>query len=187
MSTGQNPASALAAETVTQPTFSTTLMLPTTYFAVSPLKLIVMSTCTFGLYEIYWFYRHWCSIQLHEKANIMPFARAFFAPLFCYALFKRIQITGESHRMAMSLAPGPLAAGWFVFTILVRLPDPYWLISFFAVLFLVPVQRAANQINLVTCPNHDPNSKFSKWNILGVILGGLLLVLMLIGTFLPPK
>jgi hypothetical protein len=29
------------------------------YFPVSTLKLVVLATCTFGLYEIYWFYRHW--------------------------------------------------------------------------------------------------------------------------------
>jgi hypothetical protein len=109
----------LDAETVAQP------MSRTMYFPVSPLKLVVMATCTFGLYEVYWFYRHWGFVRVREKSDIRPFARAFFAPLFCYSLFKRIETTGVSCNISRSIAPGPLAAGWFVFTILARLPDPF--------------------------------------------------------------
>jgi hypothetical protein len=58
------------------------------YFPVSPLKLVVLATCTFGLYEIYWFYRHWGVVRERHNSGIVPFARAFFAPLFCYSLFK---------------------------------------------------------------------------------------------------
>jgi hypothetical protein len=157
------------------------------YFPVSPLKLVVLATCTFGLYEIYWFYRHWGVVRERHNSGIMPFARAFFAPLFCYSLFKRIQTTGVSCNISRSIAPGPLAAGWIVFSILARLPDPFWLATFLAVFFLVPVQMAANEINLASSPNHDTNSKFSGWNIAGVVIGGPLFVLALVGTLLPPK
>ena len=157
------------------------------YFAVSPLKLVVMSTCTIGFYEFYWYYKHWCFVQEREKSDIMPLGRALFAPLFCYSLFKRIQATEKSHSLPGFIAPGPLAAGWFVFTILYRLPDPYWLITYLAVVFLVPVQMAANAINLATAPNHDRNSTFSKLNLVGIVVGGLFFVLILVGTFLPPQ
>jgi hypothetical protein len=157
------------------------------YFAVSPLKLVVMSTCTFGLYEIYWFYRQWGAVRSREKSDISPFLRAFFGFLFCYSLFKRIQVSGESHNVSRSIAPGLLAGGWVLFTVLARLPDPYRLGTYLAVLFLVPVQMAANEINLATNPMHDRNSTFSKWNLVGIVVGGLLFALMLVGTFLPPK
>jgi hypothetical protein len=176
----QSPVVAAAA-TVAQP------MSRTMYFAVSPLKLVVMSICTFSLYEYYWYYKHWCYVREGEKADIWPIPRALYAPFFCYLLFKGIRATGESLKIRRTIAPGPLAAGWIVFTILVKLPDPYWIASFLAVLFLVPVQMAVNEINLATNPNHDLNSKFSKWNIAGVVIGGLVFVLMLVGTFLPSK
>jgi hypothetical protein len=181
MSEDQHQSSVLSAETAA-PATSRTM-----YFSVSPLKLVVMSTCTFGIYEIYWYYRHWGYVRERESSDIMPFARAFFAPLFCYSLFKRIEFTGRSNNIPRFIAPGPLAAGWFIFTAFARLPDPFWLATFLSVLFLLPVQMAANEINLTTSPNHDRNSKFSKWNIAGVVVGGLLFVLMLIGTFLPSK
>ena len=33
------------------------------FFPVSGLKLVVMSTVTFGLYEIYWFYQNWWLVK----------------------------------------------------------------------------------------------------------------------------
>jgi hypothetical protein len=155
------------------------------YFPVSTLKLVVMSTCTFGIYELYWFYKNWSLIREREKVEMMPFWRACFAHFFCYSLFKKIQGNADSQGLQTSIEPGPLAAGWIVFTFLSKLPDPYWLISFFAVAFLVPVQSAVNQVNAIANPNHDRNRAFSKLNIVGVVIGGLLLALVLAGTFLP--
>jgi hypothetical protein len=117
----------------------------------------------------------------------MPFWRAFFAIVFCYPLFKRVQATAEAQRIQRSIAAGPLAAGWILLTILARLPDPYWLVTFLAVGFLLPVQAAVNEINLVTSPKHDPNSTFTGWNIVAVVVGGLFFALVLMGTLFPSK
>lgn len=180
MSEQQDTPPAVAADMAAQPQ-------PTMYFSVSPLKLLVMATCSFGIYQVYWYYRQWGYVRAREKSDILPFARAIFSFLFCYSLFERIEVKGKSLGIAKSIVPGPLAAGWIVFSILARLPDPFWLISFFAVLFLVPVQQAANEINQVTNPSHDRNDKFSKWNLAGVVVGGLLFALTVLGTFLPPS
>jgi hypothetical protein len=179
MSEQQNESS--RAETVTNPPL--TIM----YFPVSPVKLLVMSICTFGLYEIFWYYNNWCIIKEREESEIWPFARAIFAFFFCYPLFNRVRGTAESQEPGRSLAAGPLAAGWIIFTILAYLPDPFWLVSFFSVVFLVPVQATVNRINLAAHPGHDPNSTFTGWNKVGVVIGGLLLLLALVGTFLPSK
>lgn len=47
-------------------------------FPVSPLKLVVMSTVTLGIYEIYWFYKNWKLVKQQTDRDIMPFWRAFF-------------------------------------------------------------------------------------------------------------
>ena len=111
MSEQQNQSPTLATETVADS------VLAPTYFAVSPLKLLVMSTCTLGLYEIYWYYKHWCSVKEREKSDIAPLGRAFFAFIFCYSLFKRIQATGQSHNIPRTIAPGPLAAGFILLSV----------------------------------------------------------------------
>jgi hypothetical protein len=160
----------------------------TMYFAISPMKLILMSICTFGLYEIYWYYKQWCYVQEHQKSDLMPLTRAIFAPLFCFLLFQEVQGSAKTHGASSSIWPNVIAAGWFVSsTMLYRLPNPYWLVSYLAVLFLVPVQIAANNIDRITTPDHVLSKTFSKWDIGIVVIGGLLFVLLLIGTFLPAK
>ncbi|MGY0646353.1 MAG: DUF4234 domain-containing protein, partial [Paraglaciecola chathamensis] len=66
------------------------------YFTVSTFKLVVMSIFTFGIYDLYWFYRNWTALKKLERPEIMPFWRAFFAPLFAYSLFSRIQQSVDS-------------------------------------------------------------------------------------------
>jgi hypothetical protein len=159
----------------------------TMYFPVSLLKLVVMSICTFGVYELYWFYKNWTAIKERAEPEIVPLGRAFFAPLFCYSLFSKIRATAKSRAIQDAVPAGPLAAGWIIFTILGRLPDPYWLVSLLSIAFLLPVQEAVNEINLVVSPTHSPNSAFTRWNVLAVVVGGLFLALLLVGTFLPAK
>ena len=156
------------------------------YFAVSPLKLVVMSICTMGFYELYWFYKNWVLVKKREDSKIIPLGRAFFTFFFCYSLFKRVRDSATKVSVGKAISPGLLATGWIIVTLLWRLPDPLWLITYFAVIFLIPVQNMVNEINIVVAPGHEKNCKFSVWNILGVVVGGLFFLLILFGTFLPP-
>src|SRR5262249_28176473 len=104
------------------------------YFEVSLFKLTVMSICTFGLYELYWFYKNGNFIKQRERTDILPFWRAFFAYFFCYQCFSRIRVSAAALGLPQLISAGPLAAGWIITTLLWRLPDPYWIISWFAFL-----------------------------------------------------
>jgi hypothetical protein len=157
------------------------------YFAVSPLKLVVMSVCTMGIYELYWFYKNWVLIKDRENIDIMPFWRAFFAVFFCYSFFKKVQASAVAVSLDKPLSSGLLATGWIIVTLLWKLPDPFFLITYFAVIFLLPIQAMVNDINDIVAPAHDRNSKFAGWNIFGVIVGGLFFLLVLLGTFLPSE
>ena len=157
------------------------------FFAVSPLKLVVMSTVTFGIYELYWFYKNWKLIKQRTDSNIMPFWRAFFGVFFCYSCFKEVKDVASSRGISFSSSPGWLATGWIILTLCWRLPDPYWFVCWLTPLFLIPIQNAINRLNAVVAPNHNPNSRFSGWNIAGTVVGGILFVLIIIGTFLPSK
>ena len=155
------------------------------FFPVSLLKLVVMSTVTFGIYELYWFYRNWKLIKQRTSRDIMPFWRAFFAFFFCYSFFKEVKDSAASRSVVVGFSPGLLAVAWIGVTLCWRLPDPYWLVDTLAVLALLPVQKVVNEVNASFAPNHAPNVRFSGWNIAGIVFGGLLLVLAIIGTFLP--
>lgn len=155
------------------------------YFPVSVTKLILMSLCTLTLYEVYWFYKNWCLVKDREKTRIIPALRAVFAYFFCYVLFARMRATAREHGIPVILPAGPVALGWIGISLLIRLPEPYFLVSILSVVLLVPVQVAVNRINSRTAPYHDRNSRFTGVNIATVILGGLFLVASVMAYLLP--
>ena len=154
-------------------------------FAVSMLKLIVLSVFTMGLYELYWAYRHWVAIRRREHSEILPAARAFFGVIFCWSLFTRIEKTGLAAKVPDAPPAGLLAVGWIIVTLCWRLPDPAWLISLAAPVFTLPIQWYANRINARLAPGHDPNARFGWANIVWIVSGGLFLALALVGLFMP--
>jgi hypothetical protein len=148
---------------------------------------MVLSLCTFGIYEVYWFFRNWNRIRVRSQTAIRPVWRAVFVVFFCYSCFEKIKRAGVFREIEPTPPIGVLAACYILTTISWRLPDPFWFISFLSVIFLVPIQSYANRINAVDSPGHDPNSTFSVWNWLAVVFGGILFILAFIGTFLPKE
>ena len=154
------------------------------FYPVSRLKLAVMSICTFGLYEFYWFYKNWQLVNQREGGSLAPFWRAFFAPFFAYPLFRRIAESAAAQQSA-SISAGLLAITWFIIFILWRLPDPYWLLSTFTFVPLLSVQSAVSQLNQKVAPGSDPNHRFTPAAIVVCVVGGLLFLLAAIGSFVP--
>ena len=83
------------------------------------------------------------------------------------------------------MSPGGLTCAYIAFAAMWQLPDPFWLISFVTFLPLLSAQGVVNQINSRGAPEHEPNNRFSGGNVVAMICGGLLLLLCLIGAFLP--
>jgi hypothetical protein len=151
------------------------------FFAVSPFKLVALSVCSLGLYQIYWFYKNWVLIKEHSEPHIVPWARAFFGVFWCYSCFEFIRNDERHHNIEPTLPAGPLAIAWIAVSLAWRLPEPYYLIAFLAPLPLVPVQVHVNRINALTAPGHDKNTHFGAWNWLVVVVGGIFLGLVILG------
>lgn len=175
----ENPYSPPTAELVLPANSHSTSEVP--FFAVSPLKLVLMSIFTCGLYEIYWFYKNWQIFKLREKENIYPFWRALFAVFFCYSLFSEIAEWQKEHDKGQMPAAW-LAFGWIITTLSYKLPGAFSLISFASVVFLIPVQKVVNDINRIEAPEHEPNNKIQGMNWVAIVLGGLLFVLGRVNT-----
>lgn len=153
------------------------------FFPVSVTKLAVMSVCTFGLYQIYWFYQNWRLVKSRDQSRISPPWRSVLGLLFCYPLFRRVRSMAQRQAIAMPSA-ALLFTAWIVATLLSYSPPPYLLLSFGSVIFMLPIQRAANRINAQIAPQHDPNRRFGALNIVIVLVGGLLAILSGIGAFI---
>lgn len=156
------------------------------FFAVSLSKLAIMNIFTLNLYLFYWFYRNWHFVKKQENSKISPALRSIFSLFFCYQLFSRIQKYGNDRNIDTKLLAGPLATGFIITTLLCMLPEPYWLITYVSIVFLLPVQATVNKINMQVNPEQEKNSKIKGWNWLAIILGGLMLILVIIGIFMVP-
>lgn len=153
------------------------------FFPISTAKLAVLSVCTLGLYQLYWFYRNWEFVRKNEHSRILPVCRALFAPLFCYAFFRRVR--SEAREESARKVPAEiLAIGWIVAQELWLLPKPYWLMCYASFLFLLPAQHAVNSINEIEAPRHKPNRRFRMWNLAVVIIGSVVLALIVIGALI---
>ena len=60
------------------------------YIKLGQLKLIIMFFIPLGLYPFYWFYKQWAQLKHANAAhaNISPFWRAVFYPVYCFSFAK---------------------------------------------------------------------------------------------------
>jgi len=117
------------------------------YFTVGTLKLSLMALTTFGLYELYWFYRNWKMIRQREQLPISPFWRAFFAPLWTFSLGMRFKAHAKERNISIELPVAAIGILYLLLSALWRIPQPYWLISLFSFIPIVPFDRAARRLN----------------------------------------
>lgn len=148
-------------------------------------KLVVMSLCTLGLYEIYWFYRNWYLQKAFRQEDVSPFWRAFFAPLFGFALFRNVRNEAERNRLRVGWSAGGMGLLFLVLSALYRLPDPYWLVCLLTFVPVLPVQRTINELNAASPRPARVNAEYSALNLVGIVVGGLFLLLAVVGTSFP--
>ena len=143
------------------------------YFSVSLGKLAFMSVITFGFYELYWFYKNWRAVEEQGKEKISPFWRTFFAPIFCYGLFKRVLISAQKQGYTESYSPGWLTVIYIVVLIMAspRMPDPLWLISFLSFIPLLTVQQAIGFNNFEVDSEHKKYDSFTNAEIIIIMIG----------------
>jgi hypothetical protein len=154
------------------------------FFTPSTTKLVVMSIFTLGLYELYWFYKNWLVINnAGKKCN--PLLRAFFAPLFAYACFWHIRESKIKNKVDVKFPIIFLSIVYFILQATWNLPAQYGLISFLSFLPIAIANRTALTINQAQFPGFISDNKFSKWNYLAIIFGGIMVVFVILGSFSP--
>jgi hypothetical protein len=165
------------------PEFSEARVAP--WFAVGTTKLVVMSLVTFGLYEVYWFYRQWKSVRARTTDTVHPVLGALFSGLSSFWLFARARDAADEAGVAVGWSGGAMATAYLLLSLLWRLPDPYWLACFLSIVPLAFVQSAIHAVNERRAPLAERNEGLSAANWAGVLVGGLVLLLCVVGVFLP--
>lgn len=161
------------------------------FYVVSKLKFAVLYLATLGLYEVYWFYRHWHQYRRYHGEALWPVPRAIFSIIFAYPLFRRFERRNAAASDPVRWSPGGFA-GLYILLYLVsnfaELGVPGddtigLLVAFVAmILALVLLQGIQDIVNrAVGDPDASANRRFSAANIAWIAVGLLFWSMTLIG------
>jgi len=176
--------------------------------AQAPWRLVILSVMTFALYEIYWFYRNWKHLKIHKNLDISPGWRTvgLFIPIvnivFIYRQFRDIRDYANQIGWEGYSSPGWLTFGYIFLSFisfellmyesnlsnsieLLGLTILGLLIDITAVLLLVVVQKTLNGFWKKEQPELIMRSKFSRGEIVLLVIGGFLWFGNLIAIFNP--
>jgi len=171
----------------------------TEFYVVSSTKFFLLFFLTAGIYQIYWFYRHWKCFKLYRNLDLWPVPRTIFSIFFTHSLAD--EIDGRLRKVAPTFRWSPrLIATSFVLTTIVSsiVSRMAWrgigypAIDMLNLALVLPLallghamQRAAN----AACddPTGASNARLTWANWLWMVFGCLLWLLALAGLFLPPE
>ena len=148
---------------------------------ISEEKFIILSIVSIGTYGIWWMYKAWRFYQQKEKLDIIPAARAIFSIFFLNSLFNKILDFAKEKGYNESYSSVSLFLGFIVANLLAVLPDPYWLISVFNFIFLIPSFKALNfakrnSTDFEVIEQESFNGRQIALIVIGLILWGLFLL-----------
>lgn len=149
----------------------------TSYFPVSPRKFIVLSLLTWGVYQLYWFYKNWSFVRSRDRSGILPLARAVFAPLWYPAFLGDLNKNLESRPEVSEDRLMP-AAIYFLFALSFRFPDPFWLVGLFSFVPLLPAVYRINAANRHESGDCAKNSSWKTRHLVLALLSGPLLTMV---------
>ena len=156
-------------------------------FPVATHKFIVLSLVSFTAYTFYWFYQNWKRIKAASQETLSPFWRTAFAPLWGFSLFSHIRSLASTQGIAAGWSPALLGTCFLVLNFLWNLPGAWWLISLAVFVPIIPVQQTAQHINEIYAGSvgEARNDTYSFGNVAMIIIGGLILALAIMGSFMP--
>lgn len=117
------------------------------YFAVSPIKFALMNVATVFIYSIYWAYKNWKYIKQRDKSDSWPLVRAIFVPITYYGILSDIREKYSPRMLKSERIVASLAIFYFISNVFWQFPDPYSLLGFLSIVFLLPAVLAIKELN----------------------------------------
>lgn len=165
------------------------------FYAVSQKKFLIMFLGTFGIYAVYWFYKHWSLYKKSANEEMWPVMRGLFSIFFTHSLFSLFEVkyhnkTGENPKSINTLATvfvvisilgnigGRLAGNGYgmpfsYYSSFIALPIACWC--------LYQAQSLANYSGVDV--NGSSNNKLTLLNYFWLVIGSIFWFLMLLGLY----
>lgn len=167
------------------------------FYVISARKFALLFFATLGVYQVYWFYRHWQQYRLRTGERLLPVVRALFSIFFTHSLARRIDDGIRRGTRHVRWSPSVVATLFVILQILSNGLDRMAARSIgspttdvLSLLILLPVgwtlwsiQSAAN----TACQDPDGagNARLSAANHAWIVFGLLWWALVCFGLFLP--
>ena len=164
---------------------------PVEYYAVSSVRMFLLSLLSLGIYNIYWGFRQWKAYQETTKDDVNPYLCGFFinftAPLLCFKMNKTLK--KGKFLPACGIAYFLAYVGILILNATdVTNPALYgimaliWIVCYLIIMtVLLPVQRAVNKYTTeVLKKERDKKAYFGE--VVLTLLGFLMLVLNILAV-----
>lgn len=142
-------------------------------FAVPVHKFVLVSLCTFGIYQYYWLYVTWVRLKQRDRLGVSPLWRTVFSGIWNFELFPLLRRTAEAEGKTVAWSGAALAFLHLVLGVAWRLPEPWSWLGLFAMAPLVPI--VATVAALPSSRGHLEG--YSRWDVVAITLGAPLLAL----------
>lgn len=150
-------------------------------YVLSTWKFLFLSIISLGLYPIWWMYKEWKFFKQKDGLDIWPAMRALFSILFIFSLIHSINNYALEKNNSKYIS-NTYGIVFIILTLTGRLPEPYFLISIFLCLPLIPILALINQIKTEDEQiNVLENKRFNGKQIVLIILGTIFWILLIIG------
>ena len=167
------------------------------FYVVSNSKFLILMIATAGLYEFYWFYKHWSQYSRRHHAGMWPIMRAIFPIFFTHSLFNYLDSRVEKQPPSFWWNSALFASVYVILAILSKVADKVaervptehltfldiagWVALPVCVAILYQAQRVAN----IACGDSagKSNNRLTGLNYLWIAIGIGLWALVIFGIF----
>jgi len=87
------------------------------FYIVSQKKFLILFLGTFGLYTVYWFFKHWSLYKKNTNDDIWPIMRGIFSIFFTHSLFALFEMKYKKKTGEAPISINYMATIYVVFTI----------------------------------------------------------------------
>lgn len=163
------------------------------YSDAQPVRhLVWLAILSFGLYELYWFYRNWRAIKAVTTHDFSPGWRTagLFVPIanvfMVYHLFRLAYSMADTPDRQPAFTPGRQTLVYFLLVAVSNVPGPFWPLTFLTVLPMIPVQAELNRFWAAQQPERPVRETYSSVETVILALGMLIMMVVLFGMTAVP-
>lgn len=165
------------------------------FYIVSPKKFLILFIGTFGIYAVYWFFKHWDQYKKSTNEDMWPIMRGIFSIFFTHSLFALFEMKYKNKTGEMPKSINYLATMYVVVAIICQIfsklsDNGYGVpLTFYFSLFIFPVSgwvlyKAQSLANFSGDDvNGNSNNKITFLNYIWLILGFAFWLLILLGVY----